>query len=365
MILSINTGSTSLKYKLFDDDLTTITSDVFSDTEVSGALFKKIVARVSSFKFPANTADRQVSSLKIVHRIVCAGPVFREPTELTSDTLKAIEEYSYLAPLHNPPQLKAINLAHKYFPRAKHYAVFDTGFFKNLPDKAKIYPLPLKFYQKDKIQKMGFHGISHQYATEKAAEILKIAQPNLITLHLGGGASITAIKEGQPIDTSMGWTPMEGLMMWSRAGDIDVGILLSSKLKVQSSKLKFKVQGWNNILNYHSGLKGISNCKNYLDLLDRCKKNDTQAKLAFEMFVYRLQKYIGAYYAALGGKVDAIVFTGKIGAGDPLTKDAVMSGLPFLANIKVMQIEADEEWMMAKLVKSEIPNPNSEKNPNP
>lgn len=346
MILSINAGSTSLKYQLFDKNLHPLASGEFSDCQIDEQIFKKIFREVSSYKL-------QVTSYrnKIVHRIVHGGPKYRDPIKITPAVVKEINKYNHLAPLHNPSQLKAIELAQKYFPGIGQYAVFDTGFYKDLSDKAKIYPLPLELYKKHKIQKLGFHGISHEFVLEQAKNQLKIKKPNIISLHLGGGSSVTAVKAGKAIDTSMGWTPMEGVMMWSRAGDVDLGIVLnfqSSIFNFQTNSKSQILNYWNKILNHESGLKGISGCQNYLDLLKKYKLGNKSAKLAIDMFVYRIQKYIGAYYAVLNGKVDAIAFTGKIGAGDSFTRNLIMKNLPFLCQIKKIIVKPNEELMIAK-----------------
>ena len=329
----INAGSTSLKYKLFDQKLRLLAGREFSDCQIDERIFKQVAENIMS--------KIQIQNFTIVHRVVHGGPKYREPVKLTPAVVKEIKGYNHLAPLHNPCNLKGIELGHRHFPKARQYAVFDTGFYQTLPDCARIYPLPFEFYQKRKIQKFGFHGISHQYVLEEATTRLKINQPNIISVHLGSGCSITAVQKGKAIDTSMGWSPMEGVMMWSRSGDIDLGIVLSHLDKFKN---------WEKILNYKSGLKGISGCKNYLDLMEKYEQGDKKAGLAMDMFVYRIQKYIGAYYAVLNGKVDAIAFTGKIGAGEAMTRDLIMQGLGFLQGVKKMAIKPNEELMMARMI---------------
>src|SRR3990167_3087769 len=336
MILSINAGSTSVKYRLFSSKLALVAGEDFPDTAPSKKLFHQIARLLES--------QLKQNRLKIAHRVVHGGPHLRHPMKITPYVIKTIKKHAHLAPLHNPFNLKAIEFARRYFPKAAHFAVFDTGFFRTLPLVAELYPIPLSFYKKYGIERYGFHGIAHAYCAEIAKQKLKLTRPNLITLHLGGGSSITAVKRARAIDTSMGYSPLEGLMMWSRAGDIDQGVLVSSTPK------NFGAKFWNNVLNYESGLKGISGCRDYLDLLQKRALGHHTAKLAFDMFVYRIQKYIGAYYAALNGSVDAIVFSGKIGAGDAITRRAVCDGLPFLKNVAKLVVEPNEEWMMAKLV---------------
>jgi len=354
-ILSINCGSTSVKYKLFQINdssklplLQLKKTGSFSDNQISDKIFQSIASDLAKFSTPEI----------IGHRVVLAGPKYRQPIKITRAITAAIKTYKHLAPLHNPYNLKGIVLAKKYFPNALHFAVFDTGFYKNLPQKAKIYPIPYKFYKKYHIFKYGFHGLSHQYAAFGAAKILKkdLKNLNLIICHLGGGSSITAVRGGQAIDTSMGFTPLEGLMMWSRPGDMDVGILLNRHLIIQAGQKKSSnwdieiLRYWKRILNYESGLKGVSGCRNYLDLLKKRRQGNQRAKLAFEMFIYRIQKYIGAYFAALGGQVDALVFTGQIGSGLPITRQAICRNLGLPAGIKKLVIPADEEYEIARSV---------------
>lgn len=336
MILSINAGSTSFKYRLFSNNLSLIAGEDLEDASPNKKLFRRIERAL-----PDKIKNRR--GLKIAHRVVHGGPHLRAPVKITPHVMRAIKTYAHLAPLHNPYNLKSISLAQKFFKDATHYAVFDTGFFRTLPLVAEMYPLPLEFY-KSNVHKYGFHGIAHEYCLYEARKKLRKPSPSIIILHLGAGCSASAILKGRAIDTSMGYSPLEGLMMWTRAGDIDPGIFTNSKLKVKSSKF------WSRILNHESGLKGISGCRNYLDLLLQCEKGNKKARLAFDMFVYRIQKYIGAYFAALHGKVDAIVFSGKIGAGDSITRNAVCKGLPFLKNVKKLTVSPKEEWMMAKIV---------------
>lgn len=358
-LLSLNCGSTSVKYKLFQIGngnesylLRLKKTGGFSDHQISDKIFQSIIGELTKFSSPTI----------IGHRVVQAGPKYREAIKITSAVIAAIKKYQPLAPLHNPYNLKGIILAKKYFPAARHFAVFDTGFYKNLPAKAKIYPLPYEFYKKYHIFKYGFHGLSHQYAARQAAQILKkdLKSLNLIICHLGGGASITAIAGGQAIDTSMGFTPLEGLMMWSRPGDIDIGILLNHQLTTGEKEKKNKngdikiLRYWEQILNYESGLKGISECLNYLDLLKKRQQGNPKAKLAFEMFIYRIQKYIGAYFTALSGRLDGLVFTGQIGAGKPITRQAICRNLGLPPGIKKLVIPADEEYEIARSVMEKI-----------
>jgi len=336
MILSLNAGSTSLKYKLFDQNLKSLQVGSFS-SQVNQKNFQKLVEKIK----PAT------GQLKIVHRLVHGGTKFQDPIQVDKKVLKEVKKLNNLAPLHNPFNLKAYNLAAKYFSKAKHYFVFDTGFFKGLPLKSKIYPIPLEYYYKKQVQKFGFHGISHQWSLLKAKEKLGIKRPNLIILHLGGGCSACAILKGKPLDTSMGYTPLAGLPMWTRPGNLDPGLILALKSK-------YKIQNLAKFLNQQCGLKALSGACNYLDLIKKYQQNSKKAKLAIDIFIYQIQKFLGAYYAVLKGKVDAVVFTGKIGAGDVFTKNKAMHGLKFLNKVKILKVKPDEEKMMALLVKDAL-----------
>lgn len=330
-ILAINSGSTSLKYALLNAQYEKLLSAELTGHKITGKIFSQIQRQVRQAKI-------DLKNLIVLHRVVHGGHEFHNITLLTNKTIPKIRAFDHLAPLHNPFNLAGIELGRKYFPECLQYAVFDTAFFYNLPLVTKMYPLPPKFYAKNHIQRYGFHGISHQYALRQAQNKLKNNQPNIISLHLGGGCSMTAIKKGRPVDTSMGYTPLEGLMMWSRSGDIDPGIVLN-----------LPTADKDHLLNHDCGLKAISGARDYLELLARYEKGESKAKSALQMFVYRIQKYLGAYFAVLGGEVDAVVFTGKIGSGEALTRTLILRDLPFLRSAARIVIPADEEMMMAWL----------------
>ncbi len=338
-ILVFNAGSTSLKYQIFQEK----TLRVLAKKDFSNLNYKKNDHLTVFNKILQEIGDLDL--IKIVgHRIVHGGTKFNQSTLLISRTVKEISKFNHLAPLHNPYALKILALAQKYFLKTPHLGVFDTSFFSSLPDKAKIYAIPLKYYQKEGIQRFGFHGISHYYLAEQAAKKLnkKLTEINLITCHLGGGASITAIKNGKAVDTSMGMTPLEGLVMMTRAGDIDPGLIfhLIKENKLSQEKVY-------DLLNYESGIKGLSNQTNFLNLLTKVKQGEAKSKLALEIFIYRIQKYIGAYFGILG-KVDAIVFSGAIGAGDYYTVRKIKKGFKILDQVKILRIKTDEERAIAK-----------------
>ncbi len=337
-ILVFNSGSTSLKYKLFSrHSLRILGRGNFQNlNKQSDYLFvlKGILERVKG-----------LHDIEIVgHRIVHGGDKFLKPTIINNQNIKALSKFDNLAPLHNPTQLKVLKLARKLLPNVPHVAVFDTSFFSSLPEKAKIYAIPWKYYKKYGIQKFGFHGISHKYVATQAAQKLKrkFNSINLITCHLGGGCSITAIKKGRPVDTSMGLTPMSGLVMMSRSGDLDPALIfyLNRNFNLSNNEIY-------NLLNFKSGIKGLFGKNNFLQLLKAVKNKNQKAKLIFDIFIYSIQKYISSYYGILGN-LDAIVFTGAIGTGDPYTVRAITQGLPLLKGIKILKIRTNEEIAIAK-----------------
>jgi len=339
-ILVLNSGSTSLKYKLFNlPGLDIVAAENLQNIANHEEALKKALRKIGDLR------DIQT----IGHRVVHGGSFFSKPTKITPAVLKKIETLNSLAPLHNPANIAGIRACQKYLPEIPNIACFDTAFFSNLPDKTKIYPLPFSFYREEKIQRFGFHGLSHQYAMAAAAKKLKkpLAEIKIITAHLGGGSSITAILDGKPIDTSMGFTPLEGLTMLTRAGDLDPGIILHLLKTYSPAEL-------DQILNHQSGILGLSGRNNYLRLLNAVAKKKPKASLAFDIFIYRIQKYIGAYFAILGG-IDALVFTGQIGAGKPITRQTICAGLKkILTGVKIIVVKTDEEKIIAEEIKRDL-----------
>jgi len=266
----------------------------------------------------------EVSELNAVgHRVVHGGPHFSKPTLVTAEVIEQIRSLIPLAPLHNPSNLEGIEIIANTYPALKQVAVFDTAFHQTMPEYTARYPLPYAFYEEAHIRRYGFHGTSHAYVAQKAAIMLgrPLEALNLITLHLGNGASATAIQSGKSIDTSMGLTPLEGLMMGTRSGDIDPAII-SYLVRTQ----KMDVESIDRILNRESGLKGICNSNDMRDIIENADKGDKKSRLALEMYVYRIKKYIGAYTASLG-YVDALVFTGGIGEHASRIRQMVCNGL--------------------------------------
>jgi len=337
MILVLNCGSQSLKWKLFDDELKLEKEgkkEIF-DSKNYQKILEKELEKLDKFR----------DKIKIVgHRVVYGGKKFRKPIKINAKILKELERFNRLAPLHNPFNLLGIRTARKIFAEVPHIAVFDTEFYINLPEKAYTYPLPAEIRKKYGIQRFGFHGISHEYAAEAGAK--KIKKPfkklKIITCHLGGGSSITAIKNGRAIDTSMGFTPMEGLMMMTRSGDIDPGLILELGKYFSNKELA-------EILNKRSGIKGISGKSDMLALLKAEKKGEKKSKLALKMFIYRIKKYIGAYFAILNG-CDLLVFTGTIGFGSSKIRKMIFKNLGILSKTKIIPIKPNEELAIAEKI---------------
>ena len=245
----------------------------------------------------------------IGHRVVHGGEVFKEPTLIDEEVIAAIRSQSPLAPLHNPANLTGIEEACRFAPNVPQVAVFDTAFHQTIPPVAYQYAIPRDLYQKHHVRRYGFHGTSHRYVTQQAADHLKkpVDQVNLIVFHLGNGASVAAIRGGASVDTSMGMTPMEGLIMGTRCGDIDPAIIFYLGRVTGQSPEEIETR-----LNKESGLKGICGASDMREVISRAEAGDEQARLAHDMVAYRIKKYLGAYYAVLG-RVDAVVFTGGIG----------------------------------------------------
>src|SRR5215471_17190547 len=300
------------------------------------------------------------------HRIVNGGPDFSQPVRITQDVKKAIEKAAAFAPLHNRVELDGIALAEKMFGDVPQVAVFDTGFHRNMPDAAVIYPGPHEWAERG-IRRYGFHGINHQYCAERAAQLLGKPQERLrlVTCHLGNGCSLAAISSGHSVDTTMGFTPLEGLMMGTRSGSVDPGILtyLMRETELTSQEL-------DELLNKKSGLLGISGISSDMrEIVSAMNSGNARAKLAFRMFVHRLRSGIGAMAASLGG-IDALVFTAGIGENSPEVRSAACENLGFLgieldsgenqssrddrivskknSSVAVLVIAAHEDWAIAK-----------------
>ena len=347
--LVINSGSSSIKYKLFEmqnetvlaagvierigDDNSNLEHKKYPDTQQEGkteftepvpdhaAGLKKVVALLTHADYGV-IQDR--SEIKAVgHRVVHGGESFHTPSIIDEATIEAIEANASLAPLHNPANLTGIKVAREIFPDVPQVAIFDTAFHQSMPAKAYQYAIPYALYKELGIRRYGFHGTSHRYVAKKAAALLgkKENEVNLITVHLGNGSSMCAIQNGKCVDTSLGMTPLAGLVMGTRCGDIDPAVHAFLAKQKQMS-----IEEIDELLNKESGLKGICGMNDMRDIHNAREKGDSQAQLALEMLTYRNKKYIGSYLAALG-RVDGIVFTAGIGENDPDVRALSVAGL--------------------------------------
>ena len=301
------------------------------------------------------------------HRVAHGGEYFSESVRVTEEVKAKIKALGEIAPLHNPANLKGIETMEKLLPSVPQVAVFDTSFHQTLPKKAFVYGIPYEYYQKYGVRRYGFHGTSHKFVAEKACRLLgwNITEKKIITCHLGNGASITAIKGGKSIDTSMGFTPVAGLVMGTRAGDLDLGALMYI-----CEKEGFNLEQANTLVNKQSGVQGISGVSSdFRELTTAMDAGNERAALAIDVFVYNVKKYIGAYAAAMNG-VDLIIFTGGIGENDQPVREAVCADMDYLgikinnelnattkskdvvlstedAKTKVMVVTTDEELVIA------------------
>jgi len=267
------------------------------------------------------------------HRVVHGGEAFKAPVIINEEVISEIKKNIPLAPLHNPPNLAGIEVARSIFPDAPHVAIFDTAFHQTIPAKAFLYALPYALYRNSGVRRYGFHGTSHSYVAERSAEYLgqPLSDLNMITIHLGNGASMAALKNGKCVDTTMGMTPLEGLVMGTRTGDVDPALpfFLAGHLKMSLDEI-------DELLNKESGLKGICGTNDMREVLEKRETGDERAKIAVDIYTYRIKKYIGAYFAVLGG-LDGLIFTGGIGENAPVIRELCCRGLGRLG------IEIDEE----------------------
>ena len=374
-ILIINCGSSSVKYQLFCMRKMSVLArgiaekigcrDSYISYQKANAsirvkvyfkdYFTAISKIVDLLVHPQKGALKSKTEINAIgHRVVHGAEEFKSSLVINKYALERIKYYGRLAPLHNPPAYNGIRAALKIFPRIKQVAVFDTAFHQTMPEEAFMYGLPYAFYKKYGIRRYGFHGTSHRYVAQQAAKILRrpLNKLKLISCHLGNGCSIAAIKFGRSIDTSMGFTPLEGLLMGTRCGDIDpalVGYIME--------KGQYSIEDVNAIMNRKSGLLGLSGISNDMrDLLAQRRKGNKEAKLAIDVFIYRVIKYIGAYLAALNG-ADAIILTAGIGENVALIRQRIKKRLGNILgrNFKMLVIPTDEERLIAldtfKLVK--------------
>ncbi len=339
-ILVLNSGSSSIKCQYFIDQksiasvLVERIGEIESHSQINYTDKKESDnASIADHHQALNTILSMLKKSNVLtsieeldavgHRVVHGGEAFKEPTVITEDVIETIRSLIPLAPLHNPANLEAIEILHKHYPDLEQVAVFDTAFHQSMPEYAYLYPIPYKLSKTSNIRRYGFHGTSHAYVAKKAAKMLhkELNTVNLITLHLGNGASVTAIRSGKSIDTSMGLTPLEGLMMGTRCGDIDPAILT---YLVNNNHMH--IDDIDRMLNKESGLKGICGSNDMREVIEATEQGNEKSALALDMYVYRIKKYIGAYTVALG-HVDAIVFTGGIGEHAVKIREMVCKGL--------------------------------------
>ncbi len=341
-ILVINSGSSSIKYKLFRMPEESLESKGL--IEHIGEKGSPIQDHYTGLKSILEKIDG-VSA--VGHRVVHGAEKFQKPAIINDLVIKDIRECFEIAPLHNPPNLEGILACKKLLPGTKQVAIFDTAFHHTIPPYAHIYGLPYEYYQKFCIRRYGFHGTSHEFVAQEAARLAKkpIKKLKIITCRLGNGCSIAAIKEGKSVDTSMGFTPLEGLIMGTRCGDIDPALVTYIM-----HKQNLDIHSMDKVLNKESGLKGISGVSNDMrELESATRKGNKRASLAIDIFIYRIQKYIGAYSAVMGG-CDILVFTAGIGEHKKDIRKKVTKGI--FAHLKkkpkVLVIPTDEELMIAR-----------------
>jgi acetate kinase len=333
-VLVINSGSSSLKYAVVEPDSGTMVADGIVERIGDGPVADHGAALQESFRQLAESGQ-PLETLELVavgHRVVHGGPDLYKPTLIDDALIVELEELAPLAPLHNPPAVLGIRVAREALPDLPHIAVFDTAFFHDLPPAAATYAIDRDIAQQWHIRRYGFHGTSHQYVSEQAAAYLgePLESLNQIVLHLGNGASASAIAGGKPVDTSMGLTPLEGLVMGTRSGDIDPGII-----SYLSRTAGMSVEDIETLLNKRSGMLGLGGEIDFRVIHKRIESGDAAAQLAYDVYIHRLRKYIGAYLALLGD-TDVITFTAGVGENDAAVRRDALTGLTALG------IELDE-----------------------
>ncbi len=387
-VLVLNCGSSSIKYQMIETESRDVlakgmverigmSSAVLTHTpkgkekiRIVGEILDHTIAIeyvIAVLLSPNHGVIKDKSEIDAVgHRVVHGGEDFSDSVLITDNVMRVLKENIELAPLHNPPNIKGILACKAHLPDTPQCGVFDTAFHAGMPAYAYLYGIPYALYKRHKIRRYGFHGTSHRYVSERAASLLNrdLADLKIITCHLGNGASIAAVNKGKSVDTSMGFTPLEGLLMGTRSGDMDPALITYIM-----GKEGLSISEMNTLLNKHSGLMGVSGESSDMREIEEAMQNGNErAKLAFDIFTYRIKKYIGAYAAAMGG-VDALVFTGGIGENSTLVRKAVCSGMEFLgieldpnlnetatgeaelstssSKVKVLRIPTNEELVIA------------------
>ncbi len=349
-VLVLNCGSSSIKYQLFDMTTTTVMAKgLVQRVGMAGSTIDYRKGDDGKKKvYEADILDHKIGIQKIFellttgeeavlksleelgavgHRIVHGGDKFSSSVLITEEVKNAIRDCIVFAPLHNPPNLKGVGAVEEILPKVKQVAVFDTAFHQTMPAEAYIYALPYMFYEKHRIRRYGFHGTSHRYVAARAAQLLgkPLNELKLITVHLGNGGSVCAINKGKSVDTSMGHTPLEGLVMGTRCGDMDPALILHIM-----KEYELTISEMDNLLNKHSGVLGISQISSDLrDLEEDWPKKSERANLALDVYSHRIKKYIGSYIAVLNG-VDAIVWTAGVGENSPIVRSIVHREMDWL-----------------------------------
>ncbi|MEI6627353.1 MAG: acetate/propionate family kinase [bacterium] len=384
-ILVINSGSATLKFKIFQladkTEPVEIVSGIFERIGIDNSFMEMkellknnfvkknfpegLKSHAEAFEVLIKELASYLSDLVYVgHRVVHGGEAFTEPTELNTTSLQRLKKYNRLAPLHNPVNLACAEKAMELLPNTKNFAVFDTAYYKTIPDYAYLYALPLEYHDNYGIRRYGFHGISHKYATRKACEILgkDLSNLKIVSCHLGSGASLSATLNGQAVATTMGFTPLQGLMMSTRCGDLDPAVPL-----FMIEELKMTPQEVDRVMNKKSGLLGIAGTMDMREILSAAgeqvtgyepKKEFTEeekhrAKLALKMFVYNVARYIGEYTVAMKG-LDLVIFTGGIGERSEAVRQKVLAEISFMGKIESIVIPANEELMIAEEVAEKV-----------
>jgi acetate kinase len=355
-ILVLNCGSSSIKYKLFEmESKETVAQGGIEKIGMKGSFLRLILPDGQKVMLEGEILEHRagieyilgvllsekygcIRSLDEIgavgHRVVHGGERFNSSVLITEEVIKMLNDCIELAPLHNPPNLKGIYAIQELMPHTPQVGVFDTAFHQTMPDYAYMYGIPYVLYEKYGIRRYGFHGTSHRYVSKRACEFLGVPykEQRIITAHIGNGGSVTAIKNGKSIDTSMGMTPVEGLIMGTRSGDLDPGVITYIMEKEHMG-----TKGITTLLNKFSGVLGISGISSDMrEIQESILQGDKRAILAMSTYNYRIKKYVGAYAAALGG-VDILVFTGGVGENQAITRSDVCKGMEF------MGIELDEE----------------------
>ncbi|MCL4550444.1 MAG: acetate kinase [Bacteroidetes bacterium] len=387
-VLVLNCGSSSIKYQFIDTDSRIalakgmverigMSSAVLTHTphdrekiRIVGEILDHSIAIeyvIAVLLSPNHGVIKDRNEIQAVgHRVVHGGETFSGSVLITEQVMKALKDNIELAPLHNPPNIKGIQAAKNHLPNTPQVGVFDTAFHVKMPPQAYLYGIPYELYKKYKIRRYGFHGTSHRYVSERAAQLLgkPLDQLKIITAHLGNGCSMAAVDHGRSVDTTMGFTPLEGLIMGTRSGDMDPSVILYIMAKEGLS-----LSEANTLLNKHSGLIGISGeSSDMREIEEAVGEGNKKAKYAFDVFTYRVKKYVGAYTAAMGG-LDALVFTGGIGENSVMVRHDVCANLEFLginfdenanqnvhgecvissgqSKVKVLRIPTNEELVIA------------------